>query len=81
MVAGVVQKKGKYGDTVEIKFNDKLSALDKLAKHVGLYQEVGTKENPLVIEQKPDLSLLSDEDIERAIRIHQQSSTANNSSN
>jgi phage terminase small subunit len=40
MVSGVVQKKGKYGDTVEIKFNDKIAALDKLAKHLGFYKEV-----------------------------------------
>ncbi len=38
MVGGVVHKKGKYGNTVEIKFNDKISALDKLARHLGIYE-------------------------------------------
>jgi phage terminase small subunit len=60
MVAGVVQKKSKFGDTVEIKFNDKLAALDKLARHVGLYKDV--------VEVKKTVAI-SDEDKELLERI------------
>ena len=80
-VSEVTYKKTKEGEHISLKTHDKQAALDKLMRYQNLYKDVGTSENPLTIVEKPDFSLLSDEDIERAIRIHRQSSTANNSSN
>ena len=39
MVGGIIQKKSKFGDTVEVKLNDKAGALDKIMRHIGGYDK------------------------------------------
>ncbi len=39
MVSGVVLRKSKAGNALELKFNDKLAALDKLMRHIGMFKD------------------------------------------
>ena len=65
IVSEVTFKVTKDGQHVGLKLNDKQAALDKLARHLGIYKDGltigGDKENPIVT--KPDYSGLSDAEL------------------